>query len=426
MSYRGLFLVSLLVVAGCKEEEDGQAIDRDAVANQVVKAICTPFAACDCEESSAIEENDDCDEATFPIVHGAMANAADLALRYHSECLGRFNAYTKLLGCDAPDELEEEALDEALFDLERCKFVAGTGGRGEPCQQISGAGVSLGDTCAHDLVCDGTLCRPFPSKRGDWCGGIFTCPGGLECLDPEGDGLLLCEEPAGDGDNCNPHDASPCAQDLFCDLMTFECDELPGEGEPCLNGLCQEGLVCPLDTCVSLPTTGEPCPDFICDPTVANCNPTTTMCEGHPDEGEPCVGQCQPGLLCGADAVCVEAPAAVCGLVENVGLCLYQGDGICDEPEGTDLCREGTDPGDCAATTDPTDPTFTTGGTFDPTITSGDPTLTGDPTFGTDPTITSGDPTFGTDPTSASATLTSASDTSDSITSGDATFGTTG
>ena len=27
--------------------------------------------------------------------------------------------------------------------------------------------------------------------------------------------------------------------------------------------------------------------------------------------------------------------------------CPYTGDGECDEPEGTGICPEGTDPGDC-------------------------------------------------------------------------------
>lgn len=390
----------LVTVAGCKEEAPGEAIDRDAVALRVVASICGPFVACDCEDSSTLEENDDCDEATFPIVHAALANAADLALRWHPECLARFDEYARLLACDAPDELDEEALEKAEFDLERCKLVAGTGGRGEPCQVIAGASLTLGDTCAHDLVCDGSLCRPFPTKQNDWCGGLFTCPAGLECLDPEGDGALLCLEPALEGEDCNPHDDSPCAENLYCDLDKFECDDLPGKGDRCLGGgLCEQGLLCINDVCTQLPGVGDPCPEYLCDPSEAVCNTATMTCEKLPGEDDPCPqGACRVGLTCTIDAVCVPVPAAICAVVEGVGLCLYQNDGICDEPEGTDLCPEGSDPYDCAGTPDPTDPTFTSGGTFDPTFTSSasfttDPTFTSGGTF--DPTFTSGDE-FGT------------------------------
>jgi hypothetical protein len=379
-----MVLLGLVGVSGCKEE-DGEAIDRDAVASQVVTAICGPFAACDCEESSSLEENADCDDATFPIVHAAVANAADLALRWHSECLSRFNAYATLLACDSPDEVDADALAKAQFDLQRCKLVAGTGGRGEPCQVIGGASLNLGDTCTHDLACDGTLCRPFPSKRGDWCGGIFGCPVGLRCLDPEADGVLVCAEPALEGQGCNPHDAGPCGEDLYCDFEKFECDDLPGEGDECLGGLCQEGLVCFNQTCTELPGAGDPCPEFVCDETEATCNPMTMQCDALPGEGDPCPGfACGAGLQCGPDTVCVELPAMICGVVEGVGLCLYQGDGICDEPEGTDLCPEGSDPTDCSgATTDPTDPSFTTGDSFTSgtSFTSGELTTSDGSTF---------------------------------------------
>jgi hypothetical protein len=396
-----LALAGVVALTGCKEE-DGQAIDRDVVAGQIVTAICGPFIACDCEDTSTLDENDDCDEATFPIVHAAVANAADLALRWHSECLSRFNAYAALLACDSYDEVDPDAVAKAAFDLERCKLVAGRGGRGEPCQVIGGASLALGDTCNHDLACDGTLCRPFPSKRGDWCGGLFSCPAGLRCLDPEADGALTCEVPALENQGCNPHDAAPCGEDLFCDAEKSKCDDLPGRGDPCLGGLCKEGLVCLVDTCQELPDVGAPCPDFACDPEKAVCNPMTLVCEGLPGEDEPCIGACEVGFQCGPTGTCVELPAAICDVVEGVGLCLYQGDGICDEPEGTDLCPEGTDPSDCVGTgtTDPTDPTF--GGTFDPTFTSGgtfDPSFTSGGTF--DPSFTGGGTTFDPDWTSS-------------------------
>ena len=93
----------------------------------MVDAICGPFKSCDCEDGAAIDDADDCDDAMRPIVEAAAANAADLALRYHPECVGRVNRYFNELDCDAADEINEDDVAAALYDVSLCKLVVRQG-----------------------------------------------------------------------------------------------------------------------------------------------------------------------------------------------------------------------------------------------------------------------------------------------------------
>jgi hypothetical protein len=92
-----------------------------------------------------------------------------------------------------------------------------------------------------------------------------------------------------------------------------------GESEPCFYpDDCAEGLTCSQFTgiCVTLPGEGEVCLDGF---------------------------NCASALECDFDNTCVRPPPITCQLP----FCIYQFDGLCDEPEGTGLCQEGTDPEDC-------------------------------------------------------------------------------
>ena len=348
---RNTHVLLLVLAVGCKEPPPGAPIDESRLAEDLVEAVCGPFVACDCEDGSALEDNDDCDDATRPTIEAAVHNAADLGLRYHSSCLARFVDYEKTLGCDAVDELDEEEVEEAFDRAMRCKMLTGRGVRGDTCVTIAGAGALIGDTCGEGLACDGAVCRPLPTREGDWCGGLAVCPAGYACLDPHATGALTCQLRAEKGQTCNPHDVGGCGEDLICDADELECDELPEDGDLCLGGLCKSGLFCVDDICAELPGRGDPCLDLLCDPTEAVCNFDTMVCDDLPDDGDPCpAGACDEGLTCGADGTCHESPAAVCQIAESVGLCIYADDGICDEPEGTGLCPDGTDGFDCAGT----------------------------------------------------------------------------
>lgn len=341
----------ILALGACNNEPPGEPVRRTRTAQNVVDTVCAAFVNCDCATGTNLENNTDCNSAILPSMEAAMANAQDLGLRYHANCLSRVEDYIKLLQCKAPDEVDfqEEDLRQALYDVEHCKLLSGPATRGQGCQMIASVAIgTLGDNCADGLVCDGSLCRPLPNEQGDWCGGWLTCPPSLRCLDPEGDGVQTCEPPAIAGQPCNPHDGAGCAEDHYCDVDDLICKSLPGQDEECLNGQCQQDLVCMTNMCAALPGVGEDCPDFVCTPGNA-CDPMTGTCTALPSEGEDCLmGQCDLGLGCDMDNVCVKQTAIVCGLAASVGLCHYEADGICDEPSGTGLCEEGTDPVDCS------------------------------------------------------------------------------
>jgi hypothetical protein len=93
--------------------------------------------------------------------------------------------------------------------------------------------------------------------------------------------------------------------DAECPVGTLEC--------PCTEALgCEVELACVLQTC-------EPCPSgsFGC------------ACDR--------AGACDRGLVCAHGQCAAFIP---CGFPDN---------GECDEPEGTGLCLDGSDPGDCGA-----------------------------------------------------------------------------
>ena len=374
-------LLAVAALVGCKSSLPGEAVDEDRLTQKLVEALCGPFVQCDCENASALEDNSDCAEATRPFLEAAVHNAADLGLRFHSSCLTAFVDYEVALGCDAPDELDEEEIERAYARVQRCKMLTGRGARGDTCVTVGGLGVVIGDTCGEGLACDGAVCRPLPASEGDWCGGLATCPAGLVCIDPQATGALTCQLPGQKGMTCNPHDVGGCGVDLICDADELECEELPEDGDLCLGGLCSSGLSCMEDICTELPGKGDACLGFLCDPQEAVCNPDTSVCDDLPDEGETCpTGVCDQGLTCDVDGTCRESAAAVCQIVESVGLCIYANDGICDEPSGTGLCADGTDGADCGGAT--------SGGTSDWTESG----WTGvSASFTTDPSWTTGD-----------------------------------
>jgi hypothetical protein len=327
--------------------------------------VCGAYNACDCDDEVTVLDNDlECPMALQPVVEAAMANAADLDLRFYGECLERYHSYLDIVACNTPFEVDgmweagDPRLRQLTDDLAQCKLVAGTIGRGGNCSSLSMSGGLLGDTCEHGLVCAEGLCRPWPKTVGDWCGGVFDCPGDLSCLDPDADGVLTCESRAVKGQLCNPHDPDGCVDELYCDGDDRTCASLPSAGKPCLTNSaapapCDRGSVCGGEMCEAMLKIGDDCSAGVCNPSTSYCGLSVGECLALPGKGDDCGesgGLCEPGLSCigtGTDAECREAAPMVCALPETVGVCIYADDGICDEPEGTDLCAEGTDPVDC-------------------------------------------------------------------------------
>ncbi|MGH1342783.1 MAG: trypsin-like serine protease [Nannocystales bacterium] len=95
-----------------------------------------------------------------------------------------------------------------------------------------------------------------------------------------------------------------------CDAGTLDCVCTP-------EFTCNEGLACSLNTCVE-------------------CEAGAISCPCSAEDGE--AGVCDEGLLCFGGLCSSPQP---CPFVEN---------NSCDEPEGSDICFEGTDVFDCCAT----------------------------------------------------------------------------
>ncbi|HWB79507.1 MAG TPA: hypothetical protein VG755_31310 [Nannocystaceae bacterium] len=248
--------------------------------------------------------------------------------------------------------------------------------------------------CGADLVCDPTEneCAELPGA-GQPC-PANTCKKGNTC-----DGMV-CQP--------NPTEGQPCAgtglcnTGLICDTTTATCVPLPGDGEMCPAGQCADGFVCgPLGACIDTPPVACALPeavgfclyryDAICDEPATEMQEGTGLCKEGTDP-EDCAGTLCPTVLdgkcdepgCGGTDLCPVGTDefdcnGVCGATgsdSGTGTgtdsggsesntttattattdpttdtgnpdCPYYGDGECDEPEGTNLCPEGTDPLDC-------------------------------------------------------------------------------
>jgi hypothetical protein len=104
-------------------------------------------------------------------------------------------------------------------------------------------------------------------------------------------------------------------------------------------------------TCAPPLAEGEPCILFNDCAAGLTCHPETFLCAALPGEGEPCLaGLCLADLQCTAEQTCIAPPPVACELP----FCLYRRDSLCDEPEGTGLCADGTDPEDCEEAAAPT------------------------------------------------------------------------
>ncbi|MBC8069360.1 MAG: hypothetical protein IAG13_13575, partial [Deltaproteobacteria bacterium] len=96
-----------------------------------------------------------------------------------------------------------------------------------------------------------------------------------------------------------------------CEIGTLDCH--------CTETFdCQEGLTCLLDNCVP-------------------CETGTITCPCHFDEGAR-IGECDEGLYCFGGLCAAPQP------------CPFLMDGVCDEPQGSGACLNGTDVFDCCAT----------------------------------------------------------------------------
>jgi hypothetical protein len=323
--------------------ETGTPIEVDAVAADLAGLMCDAQASCDCESLPAPA---DCAEALTPAVARLVARAEVLGLRFYEECVGLAAGHLAALGCRRFDEtIGDSELANLAFEAAHCKPLAGVDGIADPCSAVPGdlGPAFLGDSCAPGLVCIEGTCARLIAEVGDVCADSAVCPAGTACLDPDGSGAATCQAPAGQDERCNPHDLDPCEADLLCDREAGVCNPPPGPGEVCPQGVCAAGSRCDGSTCELLPGPGDECGTLGCAEDLT-CDFDTATCTPLPIAGEPCFqGSCASNRRCGPEGVCVDDPPMTCELP----FCLYRADGLCDEPEGTGLCADETDPEDC-------------------------------------------------------------------------------
>lgn len=221
--------------------------------------------------------------------------------------------------------------------------------------------------CQDELVCRNGICRALP-KDGELCWkdpyGETTCDEGLVCIWSLVGEDYFCRVPREEGEDCSDNlgDDEICAEGLYCDFNIdngqYSCISYPKAGEECFSGKCAKGLVCDYQEnvgpfCRPLPTEGQPCIGNECADNLG-CNQITNTCQPLPAEGQPCLGfddQCAEGLSCdySTNTCELENNAFFCSAIGNeLSSCIYSNDSICDEPEGTGFCIEGSDCSDCA------------------------------------------------------------------------------
>lgn len=149
-----------------------------------------------------------------------------------------------------------------------------------------------------DLKPDAGSCNPVAQ-----CG----CPMGLNCqVDTNGAGF--CTDKVGTKSRGASCENELCASGFTC--FYGSCVNYCAKDDDCGNGLCVKSAMKPYGRCLTRCTTNESCPG----------TPCTQIRVGDTDE-----------------SFCLR-PLDDCG----------EPDDLCDEPEGTGLCAEGTDRDDCA------------------------------------------------------------------------------
>jgi hypothetical protein len=283
----------------------------------------------------------------------------------------RSSCYRTALWCldGAEDAPEAEA---CISMLERCEAASvalavqcerrtGCIAAQEACEDACTS--ELSQACFDECRVDFELCAPWSE---------LDCE--RECQEPLGECLStathLFHEAACDREHLDCvlecYDRSPDegAEQGTCDPGRYTCDD--ERITACVDGnavrgyscdeVCQalgsESLGCRDDDCECL---GQSSPGTLCEQAVAVVCTCSVEIDGvacSPDDTAQLVQQCEDGsgslvFECYADFI-DDVPEA-CELLFFGGACEcpWANDGECDEPEGTGVCPEGTDPGDC-------------------------------------------------------------------------------
>jgi len=236
------------------------------------------------------------------------------------------------------------------------------------------------DPGAAGSCADGTACRELKTPyamRGSFCVAPFDpCPtieDGV-CDEPQGTGACIAGSdnkdctcaPALDGAACDPIAQCGCSSEQSCvpvrepsasNASSARCEEYGYKQryQACAaSSDCALGLSCDLELglCVNACRSDEDCVDGACSKDLGS------------DKGA--IGFCRPACNrrthapCGAQSVCArfdDAPARLVSIRAGdfcwVPLSTCPMDGVCDEPDGTRLCKEDSDDRDCCTPPSP-------------------------------------------------------------------------
>lgn len=207
----------------------------------------------------------------FGDIDGGDTFGGDIAIEFDQLCLNRFAEAISTASCDA--EVPPLTCDQY------CNIFYGTRFEFEPCDSPF--------VCAQGLTCFHSECRDpcqlEVAGEGENC-EFKVCDVGLDCVvneeflwpvcvaaldqtDPCGDlfcnSTSWCDQNDPDGPRCRPQIelGDPCSGHLQCASRYCPagfCEQLPGEGEPCMGGECRLDLECvptqedPGGTCLSV------------------------------------------------------------------------------------------------------------------------------------------------------------------------------
>ncbi|HEX2880968.1 MAG TPA: hypothetical protein VHO25_15660 [Polyangiaceae bacterium] len=315
-------------------------------------ASCRKYGACNGDPEVFCPQPDDCPDLVFSpgSTRTPEGLIACLPAIEDFDCelwVGGFRPDCITLGLRQPGE-------PCLYASQCASLICGEEGA-TGCGQCL-APIAQGQSCAdHPTACDNGLecsstnvCDPFvyeppmpmpdpfvPLPAGSPCVTAADCEMDLACVDPENDGIGLCDEKPGLDAPCyvTPGGSWYCQGGLYCDAAEI-CRMLPPLGEACGHDATSPTGYCASDTF---------------------CNPTTDLCEARVPAGSPCefLVQCSEGSCRSpgnAFAACVNDPAfppevqttytdCVCGLDKREGEACNPAFNPCEA--GTS-CNDGT------------------------------------------------------------------------------------
>jgi hypothetical protein len=199
-------------------------------------------------------------------------------------CPGRCEAYARLGDPCGGYPVDAECGPGLQCNGDVCLIDEPTtfAGLGEPCSYYS-------ENCAPGRRCDSSgtdsVCATL-LPLGSECSSDGECEVGLECI---GDGYAgACQQivlVTREGEACGGTRVCDESRGLSCDTLLGWCTGLPGVDQPCLDGICREGLYCD--------ETGAPlCRNLLLDG--AACE-SSSACRSHVCNSS---GVCQPAGFC--------------------------------------------------------------------------------------------------------------------------------